>query len=131
MFVLLGELFGGLIYHYTLGVLVLGAARRIIDAIKAVFSFIKRKILLPAWSLFLSLAAMYVRPCVYLLKKFKKYLQKTKIRLKNERKLLYNHIKRGLSLRKAKLKARKLAKAEQKGKTHEKKAKKKTNKKTR
>jgi spore cortex biosynthesis protein YabQ len=93
LFVLLGELFGGVLYHVTAGKLVLAVSTRIIEAIRAVFRFIIRNILLPAWELLLGVAALILRPMMFFYKIFKKTLQNAKFRLKTGFKLLYNHIK--------------------------------------
>jgi spore cortex biosynthesis protein YabQ len=93
LFVLLGELIGGVLYHFTLGRLVIAAARRIINAIKAFFRFLTRKILLPPWKLCRGLARRYLAFCAFVLKIFKKNLQNAKIRLKYLGNMLYNHIK--------------------------------------
>ncbi len=93
LFLVLGELCGGIVYHNTAGRLVLRVASRIIDAINAVFRFVKYKIFHPIWRILLAAAGMHLRFCENMYAKFKKNLQNAKIRLKSGYKLLYNHIK--------------------------------------
>ncbi len=93
LFLVLGELCGGIVYHNTAGRFVLRVASRIIEAIQSVLRFWAEKILLPIWRLLLSISGRYLRFCEKLYRKFKKNLQNVKIRLKSWCKLLYNHIK--------------------------------------
>lgn len=50
-FLLLGELLGGVVYFFTLSLLILKAAGLIIRAVKAVLHFLFRVTLLPVWRL--------------------------------------------------------------------------------
>jgi spore cortex biosynthesis protein YabQ len=106
LFVLLGELCGGILYPVTVGKLVLAVSTRIIEAIRAFFRFVIRKILVPAWALLLRVAALMLRPMMFFYKILKKTLQKAKIRLKTGSRLLYNHIKARSVVIKAQVKNR-------------------------
>lgn len=92
VFLIIGELLGAVLYYFTLGRLVMGVSKKIIAAIKAVLSFIFRRILRPVWLLIYNIIALILRPFIFLSRILKKLLQNLKFRLKIRRKVLYNQL---------------------------------------
>ena len=90
-FLLIGELLGAVLYHFTLGRLVMRVATKIIGIIKAIFRFLFKWILRPLWRILCYIIAFIVKPFRILAHFFKKILQNLKFRLKVRRKVLYNH----------------------------------------
>jgi spore cortex biosynthesis protein YabQ len=95
LFVLLGELFGGIIYRNTVGRLVMRVSKSIISAVRAIFGFITRTFLLPLWRLAARVVRFLLTPYLFVINFFKKKLQNIKYRLKNNCRVLYNHLKAG------------------------------------
>lgn len=91
MFLLIGELIGAVLYHCTLGQLVMKVAQAIIDAVTAVIRFIIRYICMPVWRFLYGLVTLLLRPVRYFSLIMKKSLRRVKFRLKIRRMVLYNH----------------------------------------
>lgn len=92
MFLIIGEFLGAVLYFFTLGKLVMGVAKKIIAAVKAIIRFIARWILRPIWLLFYHIVALILRPFAFLSRILKRFLRNTKFSLKIRRKVLYNQI---------------------------------------
>lgn len=92
VFLIIGELLGAVLYYCTLGKLVMGVSKKIIEAIKAVLRFIARWVLRPVWLLFYHITAIILRPFTFLSRILRKKLQNIKFRLKVRRKVLYNQL---------------------------------------
>ncbi len=92
-FLIIGELLGAILYYFTLGKLVMGVSKKIIEAIKAILKFIFKWILRPIWQLVYNIISLIMRPFAFFGRKFKIKLQNTKFRLKNRRKVLYNQLR--------------------------------------
>ena len=91
-FLLIGELLGAVLYHFTLGRLVMGVAVKIIGMIKAIFRFLFKWVLRPLWRILYYTIALIVKPFRFLAKILNKLLQNLKFRLKVRRKVLYNQV---------------------------------------
>lgn len=92
VFLLIGELIGVVLFHSTLGILVMRVAQAIINAVKAVLRFLLRWILLPIWRVFYAIMSLFMRPARWIGKFVKNYLRKVKFRLKVRRIVVYNHL---------------------------------------
>lgn len=91
VFLLIGELLGGVLYHYTLGVLIMRIASTIIDACRAAARFLMRFFILPLWKLLYGVIQFLLRPVRFFGGFLKNYLIRVKLRLKVGRLVLYNH----------------------------------------
>ena len=90
IFALMGEGIGFLLYHLTIGVLVLGASRWIIGLISAILRFLYRITLAPIGHLIGKLWGFVGKKIKKTEVLAKKSLRKRKFRLKRDRILLYN-----------------------------------------
>lgn len=97
VFLILGELLGGIIYFCTIGQLVMRVSKTIIKAVEAVIRFIFRWIMRPIWLLIYHIITFLLRPFMFLRRIMKKKLQKIKFCLKVRRKVLYNQLRGYLS----------------------------------
>lgn len=91
-FLLIGELLGAVLYHFTLGRAVMGVSVKIIALIKAILRFFFKWVLLPLWWLFYHIVALLLKPFTFFKGILKKILQNIKIRLKTRRRVLYNQV---------------------------------------
>lgn len=90
MFLIIGEIIGGVLYHMTIGVVVMKISETIIGAIKAVLNFVIKYLFLPIWRLVFNIVAFILRPFRFLLKFMGKSLQRLCFSLKLRRVVLYN-----------------------------------------
>lgn len=92
IFLIFGELFGAVLYYFTIGKLVMGISKKIIAGIKAVIRFLIKWFFRPIWVAIYQISVFLMRPFAFLGKIFKNILQKAKFDLKVKRKVLYNQI---------------------------------------
>ena len=90
-FLLAGETIGWVLYHFTLGSVVMKVSKVIIACIRAVLHFIIHYIFLPIWRLIYAIVRLVCKPFAFIWGKLKKSLQKLRFRLKVGRVVLYNH----------------------------------------
>lgn len=90
-YLLIGELLGWLLYHFTLGAVVMRLAQTLIVAVRAVLRAMCRFILRPAVKLACALAALLLWPWRCVAERLKKIQQSVKFRLKVRRIILYNY----------------------------------------
>lgn len=91
MFLLVGELIGALLYHCTLGQMVIRAAGALIAGVKAILRFLNRFLVQPVWRLLYFLVAALLWPARALGGAIKNNLLRARFRLKYRRIVLYNH----------------------------------------
>lgn len=92
MFLLIGELIGAVLYHLTLGRLVIRAAGALIAAVRSVLRFFYRFMVLPIWRFCYFLVSLLLRPFQLAAALLKNNLLRMKFRLKYRRIVLYNHL---------------------------------------
>jgi len=93
IFLIAGEVIGAVLYHFTIGVVVMGVSKTIIRVVKAILRGILRYILYPVWRIFYLLVSLLLKPVFFFARKAKKISQRCKYRLKVGRVMLYNHLK--------------------------------------
>lgn len=94
IFLLAGETIGFILYYFTLGMLVLGAAKRIIAAIRWVFRLVDRALLRPILLVVKKITGIFVKIENILAFYLKKHAKNSNMHLKKYRELLYNHKRR-------------------------------------
>lgn len=90
IFLLAGETIGFILYYFTLGMLVLGAARRIIAAIRWVLRLIYKLLICPILCLVKKITAIFMKLEKILAFYLKKHAKNSNMHLKRYRQLLYN-----------------------------------------
>lgn len=93
IYLLLGELLGWLLCHFTLGQLLYAAARRMIDRLSRILRWLFRHILLPLYKLLRRILSVFLKIMAIPGKIFKKLSIRCKFFLKRRAILLYNLIK--------------------------------------
>ena len=106
-FIFIGILLGAVLYFWGLSVLIIGAGEVIVGAIRAILRVIYRWLLLPIWRIFYSFALILMRPVRFLGTNIKKIMQKCRFNLKVKRKVLYNQLIEGVSIKRQTNKQRK------------------------
>lgn len=91
VFLIAGELLGGVLYHFTLGEVVMRLAHAIIAGIKTLLQLLHRFLLRPVVRLIYFIALLLLRPWRFLGEQWKKTQRRIKFRLKVRRIVLYNH----------------------------------------
>lgn len=92
-YLLLGELLGWVLCHFTVGQLLYAAARRIIDLLSRILRWLFRHILLPIYKLLRWILSLFLKIAAIPGKIFKKLYLRCKFSLKRRAILLYNLIK--------------------------------------
>lgn len=92
IFIIIGEIIGAVLYYFTLGELVMGISRLIIDFIKTVIRVIKKYIVKPLMRLIYNIIQLIKLPFKILAGFAIKLFKNLKYGLKTRRIILYNQI---------------------------------------
>ncbi|MCL2057413.1 MAG: spore cortex biosynthesis protein YabQ [Oscillospiraceae bacterium] len=92
IFLLAGELIGWVLYHFTIGQLVMRISAAIIEGIRRTLAFLFRYIAMPIWRLIYRIVYLILIPPRFLVKIAKKNAVKVKFYLKVRRLMMYNQL---------------------------------------